>query len=106
MSLRPFTETDLEAVNQLHRSVWWPERSAAGWRWLMANPASAEINAPHGWVIDDGAGPQAFRRVCTKSRSAATDSKLATLKSPSSIWMPNSSSSPTTSSSRLTESTP
>ena len=60
MSLRPFTETDLEAVNQLHRSVWWPERSAAGWRWLMANPASAEIGAPHGWVIDDGAGPQAF----------------------------------------------
>ncbi|MCO8029461.1 GNAT family N-acetyltransferase [Brevundimonas diminuta] len=60
MSLRPFNESDLEAVNRLHSSVWWPERSAAGWRWLMANPASAEIDAPHGWVIDHGAGPRAF----------------------------------------------
>nr|WP_313633368.1 N-acetyltransferase [Brevundimonas naejangsanensis] len=60
MSLRPFNESDLEAVNRLHSSVWWPERSAAGWRWLMANPASAEIDAPHGWVIDHGAGPEAF----------------------------------------------
>ena len=60
MSLRPFNESDFEAVNQLHRSVWWPERSAAGWRWLMSNPASAEIGAPHGWVIDDGEGPEAF----------------------------------------------
>ena len=60
MPLRPLAPADLEAVNRLHGSVWWPERSAAGWRWLLANPASAEIEAPHGWVIDHGAGPQAF----------------------------------------------
>lgn len=59
MSLRPLHASDLDAVNRLHRSVWWPERSAAGWRWLMNNPAAAEIDAPHGWVIDHGEGPQA-----------------------------------------------
>lgn len=59
MPLRPLNASDLEAVNQLHRSVWWPERSTAGWRWLMTNPAAAEIDAPHGWVIDHGAGAEA-----------------------------------------------
>lgn len=59
MPLRPLDASDLEAVNRLHRSVWWPERSFAGWRWLMNNPAASEIDAPHGWVIDNGGGPQA-----------------------------------------------
>jgi len=59
MPLRPLNASDLEAVNQLHRSVWWSERSTAGWRWLMTNPAAAEIDAPHGWVIDHGAGAEA-----------------------------------------------
>ena len=44
MPLRPLNASDLEAVNRLHRSVWWPERSTAGWRWLMTNPAAAEID--------------------------------------------------------------
>jgi len=59
MPLRPLNASDLEAVNRLHRSVWWPERSIEGWRWLMANPAGAEIDAPYGWVIDHGAGAEA-----------------------------------------------
>ncbi|MCH4268725.1 MAG: N-acetyltransferase [Brevundimonas sp.] len=59
MPLRPLHASDLDAVNRLHRSVWWPERSAAGWRWLTANPAASEIDAPHGWVIDHGRGAEA-----------------------------------------------
>jgi len=61
MTLRPFTFPDHDAVNALHRAVWWPERSAAGWRWLLANPARTDIGAATGWVIDDRAGvPAAF----------------------------------------------
>ena len=61
MRIRPFTSDDDAAVNALHRSVWWPERSSAGWRWLEANPALADIDAPPGWVIEDEAGvPAAF----------------------------------------------
>lgn len=61
MTLRPFTPADVDAVNTLHRDVWWPERSAAGWAWLDANPARTDIDAPSGWVIEDEAGtPAAF----------------------------------------------
>lgn len=61
MSPRPFRPEDQAAVNALHRSVWWPERSPAGWRWLAANPARADIDAPSGWVVEGADGePAAF----------------------------------------------
>lgn len=61
MTIRPFRPTDHDAANALHRSVWWPERSPGGWRWLDANPARQDIDAPSGWVIEDKAGePAAF----------------------------------------------
>ncbi|CAN5420892.1 hypothetical protein BH09PSE1_BH09PSE1_25280 [soil metagenome] len=61
MTLRPFRPADTDAVNALHRDVWWPERSEAGWRWLDVNPARADIEAPSGWVVEDEAGvPAAF----------------------------------------------
>jgi hypothetical protein len=61
MLLRPFTSADVDAVNALHRDVWWPERSAAGWAWLEDNPARNDIKAPAGWVVEDAAGtPAAF----------------------------------------------
>lgn len=52
MSLRPFESRDFAAVNALHRGVWWPERSVAGWDWLAANPARMDIDAPAGWVVE------------------------------------------------------
>ena len=61
MSLRPFESDDFAAVNTLHRDVWWPERSDAGWQWLAANPARADIDAPAGWVVersDANGGPK------------------------------------------------
>ena len=51
MSLRPFEPDDYPAVNALHHDVWWPERSAAGWNWLAANPARLDIGAASGWVV-------------------------------------------------------
>lgn len=61
MIVRPFVPTDRPAVNALHASVWWPERSEAGWAWLDANPARLEIDAPAGWVVVDADDrPQAF----------------------------------------------
>lgn len=61
MPIRPFTAADRAAVNALHRQVWWPERSEAGWAWLDANPARADIDAPSGWVATDEADrPVAF----------------------------------------------
>jgi hypothetical protein len=51
MPLRLFEPDDCPAVNALHRDVWWPERSAAGWDWLAANPARLDIGAPSGWVV-------------------------------------------------------
>jgi hypothetical protein len=61
MTTRPFVPPDVDAVNALHRAVWWPERSAEGWAWLAANPARADIDAPSGWVVEDKAGaPAAF----------------------------------------------
>lgn len=56
MSVRPFTPDDWQAVNRLHREVWWPERSSAGWSWLDANPARQDISAPSGWVAQNEAG--------------------------------------------------
>lgn len=59
MSIRPVRASDLDAVNALYASVWWPQRSAEGWAWLWSNPAAAGLGAPQGWVIDAGAGPVA-----------------------------------------------
>ena len=61
MTIRPFTPAHYEGVNALHRDVWWPERSEAGWAWLEANPARREISAPSGWVVEGEDGvPSAF----------------------------------------------
>ena len=55
------TPADVAGINRLHRDVWWPERSPAGWQWLMDNPATREADLPVGLVIDDEAGqPAAF----------------------------------------------
>lgn len=59
MTLREIAETDYPGVQALHRSVGWPERSLAGWRWLHANPARLDIGAPAGWVIDGPDGEPA-----------------------------------------------
>ena len=61
MHVRPFQPLDQSDVNALHRAVWWPERSHAGWDWLDVNPARADIDAPSGWVVEDKDGrPAAF----------------------------------------------
>lgn len=61
MIVRCFQLSDVHRVNQLHRSVWWPERSPEGWRWLHDNPARRALNAPAGWVLEDEDGrPAAF----------------------------------------------
>lgn len=52
MTLREIAETDYPGIQALHRSVGWPQRSLAGWRWLHANPARLEIGAPAGWMVD------------------------------------------------------
>lgn len=58
---RPFRPSDVSAVNDLHRAVWWPERSSAGWRWLDDNPARRDLGAPAGWVVPDASDvPAAF----------------------------------------------
>ncbi|WP_420479536.1 N-acetyltransferase [Brevundimonas sp. FT23028] len=59
MTLREITEADYPAIQALHRSVGWPERSQAGWRWLHANPARLDIGAPAGWVADGPDGQPA-----------------------------------------------
>lgn len=53
MAVRPMKPSDYEGVNRLYRSVGWPERSLAGWRWLEDNPARIESGAPVGWVVAD-----------------------------------------------------
>ena len=61
MIIRPLRTSDHAGVNRLHREVWWPERSAAGWRWLEANPARRDLDAPTGWVVEGPDGePAAF----------------------------------------------
>jgi hypothetical protein len=59
MLFRETTPDDYPAVQALHRRVGWPERSAAGWRWLWDNPARLEAGAPAGWVTDGAAGQPA-----------------------------------------------
>lgn len=59
MTIRPFTAADIAGVNALHRSVWWPERSIAGWNRLLDNPAAREIGAVPGWIIDGADGQPA-----------------------------------------------
>ena len=56
MLFRETTADDDPAIQALHRLVGWPERSAAGWRWLRDNPARLEAGAPAGWVTDGAAG--------------------------------------------------
>ena len=61
MTVRRFHPADVHGVIQLHGSVWWPERSPEGWRWLDDNPARRALDAPDGWVIDNADGdPAAF----------------------------------------------
>lgn len=61
MTVRCFRSADVPDVNALHRQVWWPERSARGWRWLEDNPARLMLSAPAGWVVEDAEGaPAAF----------------------------------------------
>ena len=56
---RELTPDDYPAVRALHRLVGWPERSAAGWRWLHDNPARLEAKAAAGWVTDGPDGQPA-----------------------------------------------
>lgn len=52
MILRMIAEADFAGVQALHRQVGWPERSRAGWRWLLDNPARQAFDAPAGWVVE------------------------------------------------------
>jgi hypothetical protein len=52
MALREIARTDYPQVQALHRSVGWPARSLAGWRWLHDNPARTATGAPAGWVAE------------------------------------------------------
>jgi len=57
-SVRAIESDDHEALNALHRSVGWPQRSPAGWRWLESNPARLAAGAQAGWLLEaesDGA---------------------------------------------------
>ncbi|RZJ84996.1 MAG: N-acetyltransferase, partial [Brevundimonas sp.] len=56
VSVRPVNPGDYADVNALHRAVWWPERSNAGWRWLEDNPARQALDAPVGYVVQDRDG--------------------------------------------------
>ncbi|ADL00105.1 hypothetical protein [Brevundimonas subvibrioides] len=58
-SVRTIEDDDHEALNLLHRSVGWPQRSAAGWRWLAGNPARLESGAPAGWLLEADADGEA-----------------------------------------------
>lgn len=59
MTVRRFLASDIPAVNRLHHNVWWPERSAEGWRWLDDNPVRRLLDAPAGWVIENDDGQAA-----------------------------------------------
>ena len=59
MTPREIIEGDYPGVQALHRSVGWPERSLAGWRWLHSNPARLDIGAPAGWIVDGPDGEPA-----------------------------------------------
>ncbi len=58
-SVRSVQERDVQALNDLHRSVGWPARSEAGWRWLSDNPARLEAEAPAGWILQSETGEAA-----------------------------------------------
>jgi hypothetical protein len=55
-TLRSIGPADPESINALHRSVGWPERSEASWRWLLDNPARRESGADAGWLIESDRG--------------------------------------------------
>lgn len=55
-SVRPVLDQDAPALNVLHASVGWPQRSEAGWRWLLNHPARTAANAVAGWLLVDGDG--------------------------------------------------
>lgn len=59
MTPREIIEGDYPGVQALHRSVGWPERSLAGWRWLHSNPARLDIGAPAGWIVEGPDGEPA-----------------------------------------------
>lgn len=61
MPIRPVRSSDYPGINALHRSVWWQERSLAGWEWMAGNPAHADIDAPAGLMAESADGePIAF----------------------------------------------
>lgn len=53
MPIRPLRLSDQPELARLHAAVGWAARSAAGWRWLAANPALADNLSPLGWVLTD-----------------------------------------------------
>ncbi len=55
-TVRPIGNDDHDAINALHRSVGWPERSIEGWRWLASNPALIESQASAGWLLESSSG--------------------------------------------------
>lgn len=56
MSVREVKSTDYDGINALWESVWWPQRSRAGWQWLEANPALNNVSVPQGWVCENAQG--------------------------------------------------
>lgn len=56
ITVRLVDDRDYRAINGLHRSVGWPQRSEAGWRWLRDNPAQRETTAPAGWLLETADG--------------------------------------------------
>lgn len=52
LTFRPFEDADIDQVEALHRSVDWPARSRAGWRWLRESPRR-RASSPIGWLAQD-----------------------------------------------------
>jgi hypothetical protein len=61
MAIRELIDADYPAVQTLHRSVGWPQRSLAGWRWLAADSTRHDIGAPAGWIVN---GPDGAPAAC------------------------------------------
>jgi hypothetical protein len=80
MTVRPMRPSDQEAINRLHRSVWWPDRSAAGWAWLGANPAARALGAPDGWVVDRDGEAAAFVATSRCTARPATPSSCRRIR--------------------------
>lgn len=53
--LRPVRPDDWRALNALHSWAWFPERSEAGWRWLLGMSGPCP-----GWVLEDADGVCGF----------------------------------------------